>query len=55
MNYIKLTSYLPKIFYCLWSLGKVDMAIHKFTNLILKNKPIEVYNFGNHGEDFLHR
>ena len=35
--------------------GRPDMAIHKFTNLILKNKPIEVYNFGNHTRDFTHR
>ena len=29
-----------------------DMSIHKFTDLISKNKPIDVYNFGKHTRDF---
>ena len=33
-------------------LGRPDMAIMKFTNSILKNKSIDLYNFGNHQRDF---
>lgn len=29
-----------------------DLAIHKFTNLILKNQPIEVYGDGNSARDY---
>ena len=32
--------------------GRPDMSIHKFTDLISKNKPIDVYNFGKHTRDF---
>ncbi len=32
--------------------GRPDMSIHKFTDLILKGKPIDVYNYGNHTRDF---
>ena len=32
--------------------GRPDMALFKFTKNILKNKPIEVYNFGKHKRDF---
>ena len=31
--------------------GRPDMSIFKFSNLI-KNKPIEVFNYGNHHRDF---
>ena len=32
--------------------GRPDMALFKFTKNILRNKPIEVFNFGNHYRDF---
>ena len=32
--------------------GRPDMAIYKFTNKILNNKKIDVYNKGNHYRDF---
>ena len=32
--------------------GRPDMALFKFTRNILENKPIEVYNHGNHTRDF---
>ena len=32
--------------------GRPDMSIFKFSNLIKKNKPIEVFNYGNHHRDF---
>ncbi len=32
--------------------GRPDMALFKFTNNILKNKPIEIYNYGKHKRDF---
>lgn len=32
--------------------GRPDMALFKFTNNILKNQRIEVYNYGNHYRDF---
>ena len=32
--------------------GRPDMALFKFTDLILKNQPIEVFNFGKHQRDF---
>jgi len=32
--------------------GRPDMALFKFTKNILENKPIEVYNYGNHSRDF---
>lgn len=32
--------------------GRPDMALFKFTKAILANKPIEVYNNGNHARDF---
>ena len=31
--------------------GRPDMALYKFSKNILENKPIEVYNFGNHSRD----
>jgi UDP-glucuronate 4-epimerase len=32
--------------------GRPDMALFKFTKSILENKPIDVYNHGNHFRDF---
>lgn len=32
--------------------GRPDMAMFKFTKAILKNKPIDVYNYGNNYRDF---
>ena len=32
--------------------GRPDMALFKFTKNILKNKPIDVYNYGDHERDF---
>ena len=32
--------------------GRPDMALFKFTKLILEDKPIDVYNYGNHKRDF---
>ena len=32
--------------------GRPDMALFKFVDNILKNKPIEVFNFGKHTRDF---
>ena len=32
--------------------GRPDMALFKFTQAILNNEPIDVYNFGNHRRDF---
>ncbi|HLC91140.1 MAG TPA: NAD-dependent epimerase/dehydratase family protein [Candidatus Nanoarchaeia archaeon] len=32
--------------------GRPDMALFKFTKAILENKPIDVYNQGNHKRDF---
>ena len=32
--------------------GRPDMAIFKFTKNIINNKPIDVYNKGNHYRDF---
>ena len=32
--------------------GRPDMALFKFTRAILEDKPIEVYNYGNHRRDF---
>ena len=32
--------------------GRPDMALYKFTDLIMKNKPIRVFNYGNMTRDF---
>tara|TARA_A100001388_G_C28536615_1_gene388215 strand:- start:12 stop:605 length:594 start_codon:yes stop_codon:yes gene_type:complete len=32
--------------------GRPDMALFLFTKKILENKPIDVFNFGNHRRDF---
>jgi len=32
--------------------GRPDMALFKFTELIIRGEPIEVYNYGNHSRDF---
>ncbi len=34
--------------------GRPDMSIYKFCELMSKNKPIEVFNKGNHNRDFTH-
>ena len=36
------------------SFGRPDMAIFKFTDLISKNKKIQLFNNGNHFRDFTH-
>jgi len=36
------------------SFGRPDMALFKFTDLISKNKKIELFNNGNHYRDFTH-
>ncbi len=36
------------------SYGRPDMAIHKFTNLILKKKKISLYEYGKNYRDFTH-
>ena len=40
---------LIKIFYRLW-FWETDMALFKFTESILENKKIQIYNHGNHEE-----
>ena len=32
--------------------GRPDMALYKFTDLIIRNKPIKVFNYGNMIRDF---
>ena len=32
--------------------GRPDMSYYKFCNLVSKNKPIEIYNYGNHSRSF---
>ncbi len=32
--------------------GRPDMALFKFVNNIIKNKAIEIFNYGNHARDF---
>ena len=32
--------------------GRPDMALFKFTSAILKNEPIQVFNYGNHKRDY---
>ena len=32
--------------------GRPDMALYKFTDLIMRNKPIKVFNYGNMIRDF---
>lgn len=34
--------------------GRPDMALYKFTEAIIKNKKISLYNYGNHKRDFTH-
>ena len=33
-------------------MGRPDMALFKFTDLIMSNKPIRVFNYGNMLKDF---
>jgi nucleoside-diphosphate-sugar epimerase len=35
--------------------GRPDMALFTFVHNILEDKPIDVYNFGNHRRDFTYR
>ena len=35
--------------------GRPDMALFKFTNSILKNKKINLFNYGKHMRDFTYR
>ena len=39
-------------FFCLWSLGRPDMAYYLFSKRILQDKKIDVFNNGNHKRDF---
>ena len=32
--------------------GRPDMALFKFTDSIMNDKPLDIYNFGNHARDF---
>ena len=32
--------------------GRPDMSLFKFTKCALENKPLQVFNFGNHSRDF---
>jgi UDP-glucuronate 4-epimerase len=32
--------------------GRPDMAVYKFSRKINLNRPIDVYNYGNHSRDF---
>ena len=32
--------------------GRPDMSYYKFCNLVSENKPIEIYNYGNHSRSF---
>ena len=41
-----------EILYYLWSLGQTRYGFIRFTDLIMKNKPINVFNFGNMIRDF---
>ena len=34
--------------------GRPDMALFKFTKAILKNKKIDLFNYGNHERFYLH-
>ncbi|NQV91822.1 SDR family NAD(P)-dependent oxidoreductase [Candidatus Woesearchaeota archaeon] len=36
------------------NMGRPDMALYKFTKSILENKPIDVFNNGEHERDFTH-
>ena len=39
-------------FLLIWSWGRPDMALFKFTKNIIENKKIEVFNYGKHQRDF---
>ena len=59
MNLLLIHSYIYKIpstalrFFTVYGpWGRPDMALFKFTKNILKNKKIEVFNYGNHKRDF---
>ena len=41
-----------KIFHCLWTFYRPDMAYFKFTKSILEGKKIDLFNNGNMSRDF---
>ena len=51
-NIYKIPSTCMRFFTVYGPYGRPDMALFKFTKNILNNKPIEVYNYGNHERDF---
>jgi UDP-glucuronate 4-epimerase len=51
-NLYKITSVGLRFFTVYGPWGRPDMAIYKFTDCIINNKPIEVYNNGNLYRDF---
>ncbi|VCW29751.1 UDP-N-acetylglucosamine 4-epimerase [Klebsiella pneumoniae] len=40
------------LLYRLWSVGRPDMALFKFTKAMLEGKSIDVYNYGKMKRDF---
>ena len=48
----KLPSTCLRFFTVYGPYGRPDMALFKFTNAILNNKKIDLFNFGNHVRDF---
>ena len=52
IHHFEFTNYSTKIFYCIWTLGRPDMAYYKFTKSILENESIDVYNKGKMYRDF---
>ena len=48
----KLPVTLIRFFTVYGPLGRPDMALFKFVNLVNKNKPIELFNNGKHIRDF---
>ena len=50
----KIKSFGLRFFTVYGPYGRPDMAYYKFTNLIRKNKTIEIYNKGNHKRSFSH-
>ena len=51
-NNFKITILGMRFFTVYGPLGRPDMSYFKFSNLIKKNKPIDVYNNGHHARDF---
>ena len=50
----KIKSFGLRFFTVYGPYGRPDMAYYKFTNLIRKNKTIEIFNKGNHKRSFSH-